>query len=338
MIRGADVRPAPDPAGGKDAAMAAGLMKQDERRSSASRRASWYGAKKWLKHGLGIRAVNYPLTALLRLVADRHLLSRFPVNRTEVSGHVHGRSFALLAPMRCALAKELYWGDGELCDPSERFALALFAFLAVDAEVILDIGANTGIFSIVGAQANSQARVHAFEIVPDVFSLLFRNIVRNDLVNRVECHHYGIGEEGAIMTVPEAFSGSGLPTSVSSRMHFDSGISVPFRSLDAIGKLLPASTRVLVKIDVERTEDQVFGSAGEFVLQHRTEFLCEILPRANESAVNAFLNSHGYFLYKIGPGYLQQAEVVRADPGYRDWLFTFRTPEELKCLVPLRAA
>jgi FkbM family methyltransferase len=41
-------------------------------------------------------------------------------------------------------------------------------------------------------------------------------------------------------------------------MHFEDGVSVGFRSLDSMIEAMPADARVLMKIDVEGTEDRIF--------------------------------------------------------------------------------
>lgn len=309
----------------------------DTRTSHAFRRASWYGSKKWVKRALALPPINLPLAALRWLSPDATRFHRLPVARREIRGVVHGRDFVMLDPMRCAIAKELYWGRGRRCDPAERFALDLFVQLAGDVDVVLDVGANTGIFTIAAAVVHPHLRVHAFEIVPEIFELLYRNVVRNDLLTSVRCHHYGLGEDGATMVVPETFGASSLPTSISSEMHFDAGVTVPFVSLDSIASLVPEGSEVLVKIDVEGTEDRIFAAASEFVAARRTHFLCEILPRAADpERVDGFLRERGYHLFMIGPDFLQPAARVRPDPRHRDWLFTPKSPAELARIVPVR--
>ena len=81
--------------------------------------------------------------------------------------------------------------------------------------------------------------------------------------------------------MPSGKGGSALPSFYSSRMHFEKGEVVTFRSLDSIGALLPAEARVVMKVDVEGTEDAVFEGGQVFIETFRPDILCEVLPEAD---------------------------------------------------------
>ncbi|MBI4516410.1 MAG: FkbM family methyltransferase [Deltaproteobacteria bacterium] len=58
--------------------------------------------------------------------------------------------------------------------------------LAADKHVIIDVGANIGMTSIVLAQL-TEKRILAIEPVPQTFDLLRRNVARNGLDHRIDC-------------------------------------------------------------------------------------------------------------------------------------------------------
>jgi len=62
-----------------------------------------------------------------------------------------------------------------------------------DARVVLDLGANIGMFSIYAACVARAERVIALEPVAGTYSRLKANLGRNSLLDRVETHHQGIG-------------------------------------------------------------------------------------------------------------------------------------------------
>src|SRR6185369_13756519 len=121
-------------------------MSLDER-ARRYQRARWFGAKKYAKALLGLRPLNALGRAALRALALGQRCSGFPVNLPEVEGLAGDSRFALLRPMRCSIARELYWGGGRRLRREERFALELFCGLARESAVVLDIGAHTGLFS-----------------------------------------------------------------------------------------------------------------------------------------------------------------------------------------------
>src|SRR3954466_15978873 len=178
--------------------------KPEERPRRPSPRQSWYGLKKYVKRALSWRLPHAFLRAAVRLRPSLARSGRLPAPASlrEVEGVVRGTAFTMLRPDRCIVAKELYWGHGRRPRQEDAFALEVYAELSSRSDVALDIGAYTGIFSIVAAEANPFVDVHAFEIVPDVYRLLFENCVRNDLLDRVSLHLRGIGEDGARAILP----------------------------------------------------------------------------------------------------------------------------------------
>lgn len=287
-------------------------------------RANWFGLRRRVKALLGLRPLNAAARALL---PKGRRFSSFPVSLAEVEGAVDGGRFVLLDPLRCSIARELYWGGGRRLAPSEAFALELFCRLARRASLVLDVGANTGLFSLAAASVNSKLAAHAFEIVPEVFVALYRNVARNDLLDRVVCHHVGLGRDGAVIRLPETEDAGSLPLSFSSEWDVPGGRKVAFRSLDALAPALPAGP-VLAKIDVEGTEDEVLRHGEAFLRAREPELLCEILPGAAKVGfLEPLLRRHGYALLKIGDDGLIPAERLEPDERHHDWLFTKRPGE-----------
>jgi FkbM family methyltransferase len=236
----------------------------------------------------------------------------------------------MLHPDRCEIAKELYWGEGRRPKPEDAFALDLAARLAGEANVLLDVGAYTGVFTLACAAVNTALRVHAFEIVPSVADTLERNVARNGLADRVTVHREGIGEPGRVMIVPVGEGGSALPSFYSSRLHFEEGVPVGFRSLDSLATLLPLKPRVVMKIDVEGTENAIFQHGQKFLERFRPDIICEVLDGvANGSELEALLSPFRLQFYLVREDDLLVREHVLPHPRFRDWLFTPLQPANL---------
>jgi FkbM family methyltransferase len=305
----------------------------DYRASRVGRRRSWYGLKRPLKRLLALRAPHAVLRAAVRVAPSLARDGRLPAPAAldEVVGHVQGATFVMLRPDRCVVAKELYWGGGRRPKPEDAFAVELFASRARAADAVFDIGAYTGLFTLVATSVNPMVRVFAFEIVPDVHRALMENCVRNEVLDRVTLHLAGVGVQNAVMRVPSAARESALPSFYSSRLHFDSGDLVPFRSLDSFEADEPPSSCVLMKIDVEGTEDQILRHGQRFLHTFRPDLLCEILVGVGAAhEVEDLLAPHGYRFYLVRDGTLQPAEHIRPDPAFRDWFFTTEDAEALR--------
>lgn len=313
----------------------------DYRATRTGRRRSWYGLKKHAKAFLALRIPHAVLRMLVRIRPSLRRDGRLPApaRLKEVEGEAGGVRFVMLRPDRCIVAKELYWGAGRRPRPEDDNAVALFAALARRADVMLDIGAYTGLFTLVGTKVNPYLRAHAFEIVPDVCRALHENCVRNGVLDRVVLHNEGIGAPDAAMVVPSDSVGSALPDFYSSRLHFETGTRVPFRALDSMIGSIPAGSRVLLKIDVEGTENEVFRHGQAFLAAFRPSILCEVLHGvADGSELEPLLAPHGYRFYLVRGDDLLPANGIEPHPLFRDWLFMTLPPDEVAELLPGRSA
>ena len=306
-------------------------MSSDFRASRAGRRQSWFGWKRYAKAFLGLPIPNAALRRISRfLPPDRVARLPAPAKLSEVTGEVRGVRFVMLRPDRCVIAKELYWGRGRRPRPEDDLAVDLFATLAERSDVVLDIGAYTGLFTLVGTAVNPRLQAHAFEIVPEVHRLLVENCERNGVADRVTAHLEGVGAPGVTMTVPAGTGGSALPDFYSSRLHFDTGVAVPFRTLDSVAETLPGAPRVLVKVDVEGTEGEVFRHGQAFLSRFRPSILCEVLAGvADPSELESLLSPHGYRFYQVRDTALAHFERLEPSPRFRDWLFSTQEPQAL---------
>lgn len=288
------------------------------------RRQAWYGLKAPIKRALSWRAPHFLLRQVVRVVPRLRAGGRLPAPRRlrEVRGTVGGATFVMLNPARCEIAKELYWGSGRRPRPEDALALEVFAALARDAAVVLDIGAYTGVFTLAATAVAPTAEVHAFEIVPEVFKALVDNCARNDVLYRAVLHLAGIGAEGETMRVALGTGGSALPSCYSSRMRFEEGPLVRFRSLDALLHELPQGP-TLLKVDVEGTEEAVFRHGQRFLAERRPDILCEVLAGvADGRALADLLAPHGYRWYLVEERALRPTPILQPSPRFRDWLFT----------------
>ena len=327
----------------------------DHRRSFTARRQSWFGLKLPVKTALAQPALH----PMLRTIAPRIRglkIGRLPapIELTEIRGRAGGADFILVEPFRCEIAKEFYWGRGRRTEPEDAFALDLMVALSADADVFLDIGAYTGVFTMAVLAANENVRAHVFEIIPAVVAGVEKNVERNGFNSRVTVHPTGVGSPDTWMKVPIGDGGSALPSFYSSDMRFDSDAEVRFTSLDALlpevlaeaserdprlhaGEGVPdvssrgEAPRVTVKIDVEGGENDVFAHGQDFLAALHPDILCEVLDdRAKPRELMGHLGEHGYRYYLVGEDRLYARKTIRPDPRLRDWLFTLKSPDQMR--------
>jgi FkbM family methyltransferase len=297
------------------------------------RRQSWFGLKRHVKRILSLGVPNALLRSSARFVpAIRSGRLPAPANLREVEGRVAGSTFVMLDPARCENAKELYWGKGRRPKSHDRLALDAVAALALEADEFLDVGAYTGLFTLATTALAPSLHVHAFEIVPAAADALEANLRRNGVAHRVVVRREGLGDPDTTMRVPSGEGGSALPSFYSARMRFEEGEVVPFRSLDSVGALLPAEARVVMKVDVEGTEDAVFGAGQGFLETFHPDILCEVLLEADGARLDELVGPAGMRRYLVTGSRLEEMERIVPHAAFRDWLFSPRTTDELRAL------
>ena len=84
-----------------------------------------------------------------------------------------------------SLENELFWKG--LFNGWEKYSMRVWAGLSKDANVIFDIGANTGIYSLVAKAINKNALVHAFEPFGAIHKKLQHNADINGYDIRCNC-------------------------------------------------------------------------------------------------------------------------------------------------------
>lgn len=156
-------------------------------------------------------------------------------------------------------------GDRLGCDVyygfyAEMYEFALFRSILRPGGVVVDVGANFGLYTISAAAAVGRTgRVVAFEPDPAAFELLTRNVEGNGLVN-VECHPVCAGDEDAetdfFQMEESAFSG----LSATGRANVRAKVRVPVRRLDSVLARSDAPLTAM-KIDVEGHEYAVLRGA-----------------------------------------------------------------------------
>ncbi len=245
-------------------------------------------------------------------------------------------------------ASLLYWHGLEGYEPeTSRCLRALFA----RAATFIDVGANCGFYSVLGALINPGLRVIAFEPVPEIFAGLKRNVRRNAVENRVLCENVALSSQSGRATLylpahegldPES-TGTLAAESWQSRKGA-ARVEVNAIRFDEYEARHPMRVD-LIKIDVEDFEADVLEGMRSVILRDRPFIVCEVLPRNHgNQRTRAIVESLQYQPYWITPaGYIR---VPRFDFNRGNWtdflLSPVSTPDavldDLGALVELKGS
>lgn len=284
---------------------------------------NWYGLKPAVAKLLTARAINPLLRLAARTVLPPSIGHRLPLNRRSVTYRLEGaRSFELLDPLHDIVARDIYWGAGRATDAAERHKLAAIERLCADADLFVDIGAYAGLCSLIAARSNPRIKVVAYELVPENFLLLVRNVVENDLLQVIDARLRGLGERHTTLKLPPRFGAASYLTSISLGSSFEGGASIPIVPLD--DDLEVKTERILMKIDVEGFEDKVLAGARELIRKRCPDIICEVLPNAKAAtnAIAALLAPLGYRWYCFEDDGLQARQQLEPGGRMRDWLLS----------------
>ncbi|WP_299193278.1 FkbM family methyltransferase [uncultured Erythrobacter sp.] len=181
----------------------------------------------------------------------------------------------------------------------------------------IDIGANFGTYSLIGAACVGDAgRVIAVEPAPEIAALLFENIVMNGFEGRTEIVRCALGEAEGTLTLYEFATRQGSNTMLAgvaeaARSDYGETIStreVECRTLDRTVADLALDRVDLVKIDVEGFEHQVLAGARQTLSQYRPKLILEWHtdffdgnPEKAQALRNLLTEELGYRLKRIEP-------------------------------------
>lgn len=191
---------------------------------------------------------------------------------------------------------ELFWlgfGNGW-----EGTSLKLWRRICDGADgVMLDIGANSGVYALVAARLAPAARVIAFEPIARVAAQLRRNVALNDL--RVVIEQQAVSDQSGSITMfddPVAFNYS---ASIEGQGPDAQRIEVPVCTIDGYLANDPPARLTALKIDIERHEPKAIAGMKQSLKKHRPAILIEILDEQIGAAVDEQISGLGYRKFHI---------------------------------------
>ena len=182
------------------------------------------------------------------------------------------------------IENDLFWrgyGNG-----FEGRSLKLWAELCKSASVIVDVGANTGVYALAAKALNPSAKVIAIEPSRDIARRLRRNVRLNAF--DIEVIEVAVSDASGFATFYEFSGEHHYSASLNAAMGGTVPVSVPVRRLD---DLLDRAD--LIKIDVERHEPAVLRGAERLLESHPT-LLIEVLDAEAEQDIRQELDGYDW--------------------------------------------
>ncbi|WP_416839058.1 FkbM family methyltransferase [Haloferax sp. DFSO52] len=185
-----------------------------------------------------------------------------------------------------------------------------------DGDVVVDVGANTGTYTLAAAAKSPTVDVVAVEPNPDVASQLQANVEVNGFESRVTVLDYGLGDRDEtcsfhLSSYDELGSFSEAHASAWTARVVDTE-EVPMRRLDTLvedGEIPPPDH---LKIDVEGYGLNVLRGAAWVLEEHRPRIYFERHESRgghDESAATDLLRQHNYDIVQVQDGFVCEPQA-----------------------------
>jgi FkbM family methyltransferase len=178
----------------------------------------------------------------------------------------------------------------------EETSLGAFLFLLKEDDVVWDIGASVGLYSVYSAGLVKE--VISFEPDPLIYSRLNDNVQLNNIANLTACQ-IGIGNKDTEMNLNTNGVAGYSPSLINLGRH-SSSVLVKVRSVDSLIKEgVPAPT--VMKIDIEGAEDLAVSGAVD-------------LLKGSKKPRIVFVEMHPKFISSEGTGLIMK---IFTECGYK---------------------
>lgn len=212
------------------------------------------------------------------------------------------------------IENQLFWLGA---DGWEGRSTSAWIKLCKESEIVLDVGANTGLYSLIASKANPKSVVYAFEPVDLIFKRLKENLRLNNLqvlaFNIALAEENGQGKIFAADTVSSTFDQASLNNSQKEGSRF---MIIHMKRLDSFIQDSGLKKIDLMKIDVETFEPQVLKGMSHYLKKFAPTMLIEILNIDVARDVESLIDGNGYEYYLIdeSKGLIRQDNLT---PGKR---------------------
>ncbi|MBY0425027.1 MAG: FkbM family methyltransferase [Cytophagales bacterium] len=188
----------------------------------------------------------------------------------------------------------------------EEGELMLINAIAKNSSCVIDVGANTGLYSIIASKSNPNLKIIAIEPHPGNVKRLKKNIQLNNITN-VNIIEKAVGdtEKTIHFNIPETLAISDTSSADSKFSHQTySGklqwkeIPVQQISLNSLMESIDLNSVEIIKIDVEGYEMNVFEGAKRFIETFQPIIICEIFLDENKKQYfDSYFKQLGYHSY-----------------------------------------
>jgi FkbM family methyltransferase len=223
-----------------------------------------------------------------------------------------GKSFFKIYHYGYQIENDLFWSG--INGNWEKQSLSLWAELCKHSEVILDIGANTGVYSLVAGSVNSKAKVFAFEPSREVSIKLCKNVGANPFNIQVlkKALSNKKGTASFYDKSDHNYTGSLNENSGSNTIAYEVETETLDNFIEEYGLTVD-----LIKIDVEKHEPEVLEGFKKYISVQQPTILIEILEEEMARKIQPILKDIPYLYFNLNEdGHIKKVSTLTKSDDY----------------------
>ena len=251
--------------------------------------------------------------------------------------YVDGKPLRLRNNFDTTVENEIFWfGIG--ADGWERDSMMVWTKLAKSADVIFDIGANTGIYSLTAATLNKNAKIYAFEPSRNTFKKFEQIHALNGFEN-ISLSPAAMSNQNGTATFYDYDMSHQYSASLNQAMQEQfsdapkSNYEVKTITLDSFIEQNNIPKIDLLKLDVEMHEPEVFEGFTKYLKLYKPTMLVEILSDEIGEKIEKYFEGLDYVYFNIDESSApQQVQSLRKSNYYNFLLCSQATARSLNIM------
>lgn len=232
------------------------------------------------------------------------------------------------------LENTLFWAG--IANGWEKTSISLWTELVRKSDVIFDIGANTGVYSLIAKALNPQSRVYAFEPVERVYEKLEYNNRLNDY--NIVCLDSAVSNTDGTATIYDTPTEHVYSVTVNKNLSEQDIEVIPteikVRRLDSLIEEMKIEKIDLIKIDVETHEPEVLEGFGKYLDEFKPTMLIEVLNDDVGEKIETLIKGKDYLYFNLDEksDSVRRVEHITKSDYYNYLICSPETAKEIKLL------
>jgi FkbM family methyltransferase len=272
---------------------------------------------------------------ILRAMGYKGSWTKYLYFKGNFSFRLRGEKIRMYNPgYQSHIENQIFWNGIE--NGWEKESVKIWIGLCQKSRVIVDVGANTGIFTLLALKTNKNARVISFEPINFIADKFKRNMELNHL--KYELHDVALSNTESVFEVYSESRDNSYTISIDKKNLKGNTndffvLEMKTERLDHFIEKRGIDRIDLMKIDVERHEPMVLEGMGKYLEQMKPDLLIEIQTEEIAQQIQALIQNIDYLYFNIDDlGVVKQTEKL-GKSEYLNYLICSRESAKLLQLI-----